>query len=1121
MPILTPPKRVAGLLGLLLAACTCDGPAPEAGRLFTLLPPSYTGIRAANRLADENSFNVFRYRNFYNGGGVAVGDVNNDGLPDIYMVANSETNRLYLNRGDIRFRDVTSEAGVGGRHNWSTGACMVDINGDGWLDIYVCNSGNIAGDSRANELFINLGLGDDGTPLFREAAAEYGLDDPGYSTHAAFFDYDRDGDLDMYLLNNAFRALTTFDLSQNLRQERDPYGGDRLYRNDGGRFVDVSAEAGIYGSVIGFGLGLSISDIDNDGWLDIYVANDFFERDYLYINNGDGTFSEEGETLLRLTSLASMGSDIADLNNDGRMDIYTTDMLPSDDYRLKTTFSFEAPELREQKAGWGYHQQVSRNMLQLNNGQGGAGQLPFSEVALLAGVAASDWSWGVLLADLDNDGLKDIFVSNGIYRDVTDQDYLEYLSAEENMREILSGDRIDFSGLIARIPSTPLPNVVFRNEGGLRFTDRAAEWGLDQPSFSNGAVYADLDGDGDNDLVINNVNQPAAIYRNESDSQSEHHYLQVRLIGSGGNTGAIGARVTLKKGREQFVLEQMPMRVFQSSLDYRLTFGLGRHDSVDSLIVDWPDGARTTLRAVAAGQLLTLQQSEASVRSPQPVAAKAALFTDITAGFPLTYRHVENRFVDFHREPLMPRKLSTDGPRMAVGDVNGDGLDDLFIGGAKGFAGQLLVQTAAGGFESTNEDVLTKHLRSEDVDATLFDADGDGDLDLYVVSGGNEFPRRNKALRDRLYINDGQGVFTHRPKALPAIYASGSCVVPGDVDGDGDLDLFVGSRSLPWRYGLIPSSYLLLNDGAGNFVPQRSSSRTGPAGAGMVTAASWLDYDGDGLLDLVVVGEWMPITLYRNTGGGRLLNVTGQAGLGQTNGWWNSVAVADLDNDGRPDIIAGNWGHNSILKPTLSSPVLLYVADFDGNGRSESILAYPKESRSYPLLMRSNLLSQLPYLGERFPRHADYAGKQVTEIFNFGELLHAARMEAYTFTTSVFYGTASGVFREEPLPLEAQFSPVFAILAEDFDGNGTTDLLLGGNFYGMAAPFGRQDAGYGTFLSGDGKGGFMALPNRETGLALAGAVRHMLSFSYQNGRRVIVVARNDAPALIYEVAPGD
>lgn len=1145
-------RCIRALLLLLLFSCSDKPPTIQIGKLFTLLPDNYTNLRFENTLADEKQFNVFKYRNYYNGGGVAIGDVNNDGLPDVYLTANQKPNKLFLNQGGFRFRDVTDQTGVAGSHNWSTGVCMADVDADGRLDIYVCNSGNFEGDNRTNAFFLNQGNGSDGTPVFREAAAEFGIADRGFSTHAAFFDYDRDGDLDLYVLNNAFRALSTFDISKNLRHERDDSGGgDRLYRNDRGKFVDASEEAGIYGSVIAFGLGVSVSDIDNDGWLDIYVANDFFERDYLYINNRDGTFSEKLEQMIRHVSLASMGCDIADVNNDGLMDIFSTDMLPEDDVRLKTTFTFDSFEFNERKIEWGYFHQFSQNALQLNNGFNSEEQFSFSEIGMLAGVAESDWSWGALIVDMDNDGLKDIFISNGIFRDVTDQDYMMFLMSQENIRKILQGDRIDIPELIQKIPSTKLRNYAFRNNGDLAFSNLANEWGLDTLSFSNGFAYGDLDNDGDNDLVINNVNQPAFVYRNEVDSLTTNNYLKVKLIGEGMNRFAIGAKVTLKcANRQLFVQEQMPMRGFQSSVDYALTFGLGKNEVVDTLIVAWPDGSCGITANIIADQVITLFQKDVAPRitdyasnlTPQTT----PLFRDITENFPLQYRHVENDFNDFQREPLMPRKLSTEGPKIAIGDVNGDGLEDLYIGGAKGSAGKLLIQTASGAFKSAGESLFEKTKICEDVDAVFFDADADGDLDLYIVSGGNEYSTRAPALLDRLYINNGKGNFTHADNALPKFYASGSCVKPADFDGDGDTDLFVGSRSIPWQYGLTPESYLLENDGRGHFSNVTKKYAPELASVGMVTDAEWLDYNHDGDLDLVVVGEWMPVSLFRNTGE-KLEDITEQVGLAKSDGWWNCVVVDDLNGDGYVDLVAGNWGLNSKLKASESEPVTIYIGDFDNNGRFEQILCYYKPAhdqlsttnamqaesiqtlsqttnesqhrkrQSYPLPLRSDLMKQLPSLQQKFPTHADYAGKQITDILTKAQLHKAVVKKAYTFASTIFYGKSDGAFLTQPLPKEAQFSPVYAIMARDFDADGTKDLLLTGNFFDMLPQLGRNDASYGTLLLGDGASGLTAVPMWQSGLSLTGQIRDVVSFKLVNKQEVYIFAKNDERIQVYEM----
>lgn len=1089
----------------------------DINSLFTLMPDSHTNISFENRLLDESGFNVFKYRNYYNGGGVAVGDVNNDGLPDIYMVANQQPNKLFLNQGDFKFADITGKAGVAGSHNWSTGVCMADVNSDGWLDIYVSNSGNIKGDNRANELFLNEGRGAHGIPRFVETAAEYGIDNRGFSTHATFFDYDRDGDLDLYVLNNAFRALSTFDLPNNERNKRDPEGGDYLYRNDDGQFVDVSEQAGIYSSVIGFGLGLTVSDINNDGWQDIYVANDFFERDYLYMNEGDGSFTERLEEMISHTSLSSMGSDIADLNNDGLMDIFTTDMLPEDDYRLKTTFTFETFDFIEKKAEWGYYHQLAQNTLQLNRGIASDGLPRFSDVGLMAGVAATDWSWGTYIVDLDNDGMKDVFVTNGIFRDVTNQDYLDYLRDRGNIERIMRGEQVDIAGLIDRIPSTKLANYAYRNNGDLTFTNRAEEWGLSEPSFSNGAAFGDLDGDGDSDLVINNVNQNAFFYRNETDSLTENHYLKVRLEGTGANSLGVGSKVTIEYGENKTaVLEQMPMRVFQSSADYTLTFGLGRNETVRALTVDWPDRRRTVIEDITADQLVTVHQENAQTQTPKHKSNETPFFRQITGPPPLEYRHVENRFDDFRREPLLPHKLSTEGPQIEKGDVNGDGMEDIYLSGAKGSPGTLLLQQESGRFTKTNDELFRKDQASEDVAASLFDADQDGDLDLYVASGGNEYASRAPALRDRLYINDGNGAFTRSTSALPSLYESSSCVAPGDFDGDGDIDLFVGSRSVPWQYGETPKSHLLLNNGEGKFTETGQSYATNLNYAGMVTDALWLDYDGDKDLDLAVVGEWMRVSLYENTGEG-LVDVTESAGLGKTEGWWNCIIGADMDSDGNMDLVVGNRGHNTKIQTSPSEPARLYISDFDNNGLTEQILCFYQAGRIHPSILRPVLVSQLPYLGGLLPTHADYAGKQIGDIFTEAQLSKAQSLQALTSATTIYYGSGSGTFHAEPLTEEVQFSPVHAIMAKDFDDDGLADLLLAGNFHGMAPQFGRHDASWGTLLRGVSGRKFIPVSIEKSGLALKGEIRDIIHVRSADGRESVLFAQNNGPVQLYEI----
>jgi len=1086
------------------------GEAPRVGaELFTELPSSYTGVRFENRLEDTRELNVFTYRNYYNGGGVALGDLTGDGLPELVLTSNLGGSRLYLNEGGFRFRDVTERAGVRGKESWTTGVTLADVNGDGRLDIYVCHAGKVEPERRANELWINQGPGEDGAPTFAEKAAAYGVADEGYATHAAFLDHDRDGDLDLFLINNSPRPVSSFGL-RNTRHVRDPHGGHKLYRNDGARFTDVSEAAGIHGSEIGFGLGVATGDVNRDGWPDIYVANDFFERDYLYINNGDGTFAESLDRQMPSVSYFSMGMDIADVDNDGWPDVYTTDMLPEDEHRLRTMASFEGWDIYQTKVRNGYHHQFMRNMLQINNGNG-----TFSDVGQMAGVARTDWSWSALIADLDLDGHKDIYVTNGLARDVTSQDYVAFLANRAATVQATSGgQRVDFLRLIGAMSSTPLPNYAFRNRGDLTFSNDAAAWGLDTPSFSSGAAYGDLDGDGALDLVVNNVNREAFVYRNNARALlEENRYLQVRLAGEGRNRFGVGARVTLRSGAETFFQELAPARGFQSSVDYVLTFGVGARDTIDSLTVEWPDGRRSVQTRVAANQRLTVRQAEAAAPGPPVKAAPVSpLLAEVTDRVALDYVHRENAFVDFDRERLIPKMLSTEGPFMAVADVNGDGLDDAFVGGAKDQPGELLVQQRDGGFARSNAELFEQDRISEDLGALFFDADGDGDRDLYVVSGGSEFSDEAPALQDRLYLNDGRGTFRKAVGHLPPMAASGSRVVAADYDRDGDADLFVGGRVVPWRYGADPPSALLRNDGRGHFTDVTDQVAPGLARVGMVTDALWQDVDEDGRVDLVVVGEWMPITIFRNAGAGRLARLTTR-GLEKSDGWWNRVVAGDFTGDGRVDFVVGNLGLNTRLRATEAEPATMYVKDFDGNGFVDQIVACYSQGRSYPLALRDDLIKALPPLKARYLNYEDYARQTVTDVFPPAELAGAVAKTAHTFATTLARNNGDGSFTLVPLPREAQIAPVYGILAGDVDGDGASDLLLAGNFDGVEPELGRMSASYGLLLRGDAKGTFTPVAGRESGFHVPGQARDIGRIRTRDGELYVVTRNNDRPLV--------
>ena len=1083
----------SNLLPFVLVLASCDRGSPP---LFERVSPEASGVSFSNTLPQDSAVNIVNYLYYYNGGGVAAGDVDGDGLVDLYFTSNVGRNRLYRNLGHFRFEDVTDRAGVADTLGWKSGVTMADVNGDGHLDIYVSgvNEPDIERSGR-NVLYVNNGEG-----TFTDRTDEYGLGFAGYGTQAAFFDYDGDGDLDMYLLNSSTLSHLARSRSTS-RTARDSQAGDRLYRNDGGRFVDVSEQAAIYGSVEGFGLGIAISDLNLDGCLDIYIANDFPENDFLYLNNCDGTFRESITEATGHTSRFSMGVDAADFNNDGRPDIAELDMLPDDEHILKTAASAESYTLFELKLAAGYHPQYARNTLQLNRGMVG-GRLRFSEIGQLAGIDATDWSWAPLFADFDNDGLKDLFVTNGIYRRPNDLDYIAALdSGPPNL---------------AKMPHVPIANYAFHNNGDLTFTNRAGDWGLSAREFSNGAAYADLDNDGALDLVVNNLNAPAAIYRNrarELDSAG-HHYLTVALRGSGANTGGLGAKVMITAGGARQLVEVMPTRGFQSSVDPRAHFGLGAASHVDSLTVIWPDHRYQVLENVAADRTITVSHSDARSQPPNRPSAHPPLFSDATTQLGITYKHEENTFFDFGREPLMPHLLSTEGPALAVADVNGDGLDDVFVGGAKWQTGELWLQRTDGSFHRAAEPAFVADSLHEDVDAAFFDADEDGDRDLYVVSGGNEF-WEGEPLRDRLYLNDGRGNFRRAQGALPDFFHNGSCVVPADFNGDGHVDLFVGSRVVARQYGAMPRSYLLEGDGAGHF---RDVTPSTIADAGMVSAAAWLDYDADGRLDLVVAGEWMPVRVFHQENGA-FVDRTTQAGLASTSGWWNSIQPMDLNGDGRQDLVLGNLGLNSFIRASTREPALLYLGDFFGTHTTTPIITSYRHGVSYPLAGRDELIQALPPLRRRYPTYASFGASRVEDIIPRKALQQARVLKAETFANAVALNLGRGTFELRPLPAEAQFAPVYASLAGDFDGDQKTDLIVAGNFSGVTPVQGRYDASYGLLLRGDGSGDFSAVDMEQSGLAINGQVRRMALLRLANGDRVILVARNNDQLQVIRFPP--
>jgi hypothetical protein len=1129
--------------------------------LFVKLTAEETGVDFVNRSLDKKNFNIFNYRNFYNGGGVAIGDVNNDGLPDLFLTSNFEENKLYLNKGGMTFTDVTKQAGIIGKKFWSTGVTFADVNGDGRLDIYVCNSGSR--DERGNQLYINEGV-KNGVPVFTEKAKEYGLWDGGFSTHAAFFDYDRDGDLDMYLLNNSFTPMDRLGYA-NMRETRDKLGGHKLFLNrseelgarsekpsgseepsGGGKekksqltgegtsgplFVDVSEEAGIYGSLIGFGLGITIGDVNNDNWLDIYISNDFYERDYLYINqkggrSGGPAFKEDIENQMGHISLASMGADIADVNNDGNLDIFVTDMLPDDDYRLKTTTAFESYELGKLKESRDFFYQDSRNMLHLNNGDG-----TFSEIGRMAGTSATDWSWGALLFDMDMDGRKDIFVANGILKDLTDQDYMAFLADNPDLRSMIDGTKkFDYKAYVDKMGSRPLPNYAFRNQGdGMKYENKAAEWGLGEPSFSNGSAYGDLDNDGDLDLVVNNNDAPVSIFANTSVEKNHKNFLRVKLDGYGYNRNAIGAKVyvyqkaTDGKHQTQF-LQQMPNRGFESSVDLTMVFGLDNNPRIDSLVVIWPDDQKQLIRQPKANTTLLLNHKNASQRAlfTAPSVAANRLFQDITEASKLNYSHKENEFVDYDRDGLLKQMLSREGPALATGDVNGDGLDDVFLGGAVDMPRSLYIQRADGTFYLQKQPFLLDAIYTEDVAATFFDADGDKDMDLYVATGGNEFID-STYIADRFYRNDGKGNFTW-DRNLPRTLASNSCVVAADFDQDGDQDLFVGARLVPGRYGQNPDQLLLVNDGKGNFRKATKELMPFSGSIGMVTDAVWADIDNDRYPDLVLVGDWMPVTVLKNKGGKGFEKLENES-LANTGGWWNTLRAADLDNDGDMDLVAGNLGLNSRMVASASEPAHLYSNDFDQNGSYDQVITCfrpttnggsgGEETRECVMVQKADLQKRIPSIKTKYLKHVDYAKASFEDIFSAQQRQGMSVKTVQTAETSVLINDGKGNFTRKTLPIQAQTSPIHAILTGDYNGDGKLDLLLAGNFFDVLTEVGRYDANYGLLLTGTGKGDFVATKPGQTGFFVRGQVRRMRSVQGSHGKQFIVLAKNNDKAQVF------
>lgn len=1062
-------RRLANIASVFFLLTGCS---PGNETLFSKLPTSRTGIDFVNDNHETERSNILTYEYFYNGGGVALGDINNDGLTDIYFSSNLFSNRLYLNQGDFKFKDITESSGTACEIGWKTGVSMVDVNADGFLDIYVCRSASPDPERRRNILLIN-----NGDNTFTDKAKDYNLDDPSYSTQAAFFDFDRDNDLDVVLLNHSILEVSNSFLI-NLRNStiRYPHVGNRFLRNDDGNFVDISDSVGVFGPASNYGLGVSLADVNNDGWIDIYMGCDYTGRDKLLLNNRGLHFIDTTNSLSHISKF-TMGTDIADINGDGWMDIFTADMLPEDNKRQKQLFGADRYDVFLNMVKNGLHKQYMRNMLHLNNGDGS-----FSEIGQLSRVANTDWSWGTLIADFNNDGIQDLFVSNGFKRDLTDNDFSKFEAQKELMRIRVENKGSVFD-VVDKMSENKIPNYIFQGNGDLTFTNRNVAWGFDQPSLTNGVAYGDLDNDGDLDIVTNNINDPAGIYRNNTTSSSKNSYLKVQLTGEGQNKFALGAKVTLRFDGKVLSKEMLPVRGFQSSVDPILHFGLGAYSTIDSVEVRWPDGSFSRLRNITANQTLEVKASQAR-NSDSDLPDDAPFFRRLRAA---SFKHVENDFIDFRVQPLLPRMYSTMGPALADGDINGDGLIDLYAGGAKGQLGKLFIQSDKGGYVAVNTPAFESLRKSEEVDATFFDMDNDGDLDLLVVTGGYEFPAGDPSLIDRLFENNGRGVFSER--TFPGILSSGSCVRPADFDDDGDLDLFIGSRITPGRYPETPRSDLLVNDGKGNFSVDKGQSSE-LTEAGMISDALWVDLNEDSLPDLIAVGEWMPAKIFLNENG-KLVDHSGRYITEPSEGWWNCILAHDFDKDGDPDFVIGNHGLNHQMHVDRDQPVSLTYSDFDNNNSVDPLLTYFIQGVSYPYATRDELTEQLPSFKKRFTDYKSYSTATLDGgVLTSEEARVAKKLSAYRMETS-YLRNDGGKLTFVKMPIEIQFAPVFAMTFMDVNRDGYDDLVTGGNLTATRARTGSLTGNNGFVFLGDGKSNFRFLPAAKSGLRLSGDVRKM------------------------------
>ncbi len=1076
---------------------------PSKNLLFQEVAPSKTGVSFVNKLTDTPQLNILTYLYYYNGAGVAAADFNNDGLIDLYFIGNQVSNKFYLNKGNFKFKDVTKQAKLEGQKGWSSGVTVADVNGDGWLDIYVCQVANNKLFKGENQLYINQGLNANGIPVFKEEAKKYGLNFASYSNQAAFFDYDLDGDLDLFLMKNqSVHPSATFGRFK--RHVTDAPAGDKLLRNDNGHFTEVTQQAGIFSSLTGYGLGLAISDLNNDGWPDIYVGNDFFENDYLYINQKNGTFKEqisEDFTKLGHTTHFSMGNDVADFNNDGFTDILSVDMLPEN----KIIYNASGTEYEYQHYNQflknGYAPQYMQNTLHVNLQNGN-----FSEIGFKAGIAATDWSWAALFADFDNDGYKDIFISNGIYGATNNMDFINFISNKEYQRRINKGMTAEDMLLIKKIPKVSAPNFIFKNTGNFSFKRMNGNWLSTKSTFSNGAVYADLDNDGDLDLVVNNLNEPSAIYKNTS---KKGNYLKVRFKSATKNTQGIGAKVTCYTKNKLQYAENFTTRGYLSSVPPELHFGFDSIQSIDSLKVIWPNQKMQVLKKVKTNQTLILNIKNAKLKATKNDKKTIGFLTNVASK--IKYKHFDFPSYEFARDPLIPFMLSNLGPHIAVADVDKNGYDDVFIGGSKQKKSNLFLQDSLGDFTLSSQPDLDKDYHNEDADNIFVDVDNDGDLDLVVVSGGDEF-KSGENLKPRLYLND-KGHFTKQKDAFKNIFVNASVVKAADFDKDGFVDLFIGSNSKPQRYGQLPKSYLLKNDGHNHFIDVTDSSAKALINIGMVQDASWQDINNDGFKDLILVGHWMPITILLNKNG-KQFEIQKNNGLKLSNGLWNTLAVADFDKDGDMDFIVGNWGENSLLKASKKQPVNLYVSDFDKNGKTEPIITYYYKGKQTLLATHDALFEQIPGLNKKFKTYTDFAKANFNTIFSNSQLKKAQKHQVFKLSSCYIENLGNGKFKIHNLPNMAQWSTIEALLVDDFNNDSYPDVLAVGNLYEVNTQFSRLDASHGVLLLNDKNGGFKTSIDINKSFNISGPARSLHKIKIKNKLYYLVGINNDSLQML-------